>query len=220
MNHGLLNADSRTELGIGCERRRRFQGAGIGGLQLEGKMAGRPKELTDDQRRAKDAERRRKLEKSRKEAGLHAIKLYLDDYTLDVLTTLCKEHGYSAPEASRRDTNSSTVRERDSEILSNVVGYCIRREKKLGGLDLPKAPKRSSICKAQRLYRILHTARFRAHTFTESRAKIARYMRKSEYPTPDEVLGGDAHAKCQWIKADVDLLFDEARLLEILASSA
>ena len=113
--------------------------------------------------------------------------------------------------------------EGDSEILSNVVGYCIRKEKKLRGLDLPKANKRSSICKAQRLYRILHTARFRAHTFNESRAKIAKYMRKNEYPTPDEVLAGRARARararCQWTEEDVDYLLNEAQILEALANS-
>ncbi len=137
----------------------------------------RTKQSTPEEKRKNEAIRRKRLDTKRSESGLKMVKLFFDGKTMEALQKLAKTYGYK-PEDSERESRA--------QVLSNIAGYCIRKEARPEKLNLPDATIKPAV--TQQLYALRRVIEFRRNEPKETDASIIKHLNTNRYPTAAQII--------------------------------
>lgn len=169
----------------------------------------RPKSKTEEELLENRKNNQEDFTKKRRLSGLTQIKVYLDASTLEALTKLSAEYGYDAPRTRRAYENRS-------EVLTNIIGYCVR---KAAGCDKGKLPESTlDPCIAQSVFSIIQIVKYRKMAVGESNHRIAQFMNKYSYPKPSNLAAKDSSTQDSkgWSSMDVEYALDSKKIRRLL----
>ena len=163
-------------------------------------------------KKSPDAERQEKVRDKRKDSGLRAFTIYLDDFTKKKLEKLCLKSGYDKPIEDHRS---------DAHALSNTIGALIREASGVKS-ELPC----SNVKAHQELYNLRRIAFHRKKLFKEDNTAVAEFMDTYGYPRPcvfpdaadevDEVDEVDADKAGDWCEGDIETLIKMSKLEKLI----
>jgi hypothetical protein len=154
-------------------------------------------------KKSPEAERQEKVRDKRKDSGLRAFTIYLDELTKKKLEKLCLKNGYNKPIEDHRS---------DAHALSNTIGAIIR---KTGGVKYELSC--SNVKAHQELYNLQRIAFHRKKLFQEDNTNVAKFMETYGYPRPCVVAGTvDADKAGPWSKADIGTLTNMSKLKKLI----
>ncbi|HBX37873.1 MAG TPA: hypothetical protein DEG76_11530 [Pseudohongiella sp.] len=172
-----------------------------------------------DEKLKQDKKRQSTLSKKRKGLGLNLVKIYLDAGTRAQLDALSIQYGY-------KEEGDETAIENRVEVLSNIVGYCI---KKAAGIKEPSYFKSApSMAVAQQIYRLRRIIIDRKKRKGSHMTGILNLLRRYEQPNLDQILESPHNLGVTWRRYDyprnnwsakkAELLLDADDLHEYLSS--
>ncbi len=166
----------------------------------------RPRTKSKEELRANDRERRKRFVEKKRESGLRELKVYLDEESLNALDRLCKEMGYLDA--------AKGARENRGDVLSNVVGYCIRQTAGCTKGKLPQSTLSPRL--AHSIFSTMQILKYRKNEKGETDFAIARFMNKYEYPklAPQKLKTGATTEK--WSGKDVEYALEPKNYRRLL----
>jgi hypothetical protein len=149
-----------------------------------------------------NTERKNKLRVKRKESGLKAVTVFLDELTREELGKLCVNSGYDDPIKHPRS---------GTDALSNTIGALIR---KASGITSAFAC--SNVKADQEFYNLCSIVFHRLGVGKGTNKDVAEFMTENLYPRPSIFpVEPDADETNPWTEADIETITGNKELPKI-----
>lgn len=148
-----------------------------------------------------------KFNEKKSDTGLHRVMVYLDTQTLKALTNLSGDYGYKAPRTPRKYENRS-------EVLTNIIGYCVRRAAGFKKNKLPHSSLEFDV--AQSIYRLVQIVKYRKSKKNETSIQIAEFMNLHRFPNLEMPTKPKTRP---WTDEDVEYALNSEKIQKLLNPS-